>query len=104
MCLYQRRRLEDVEVSGAERKGWAGDVNAGVFELALDEEGDGDETAGGGLGEVSGPLVDTDGADDLVGLGDFVGLREDGPVRESCDTKNRVEEFGSHRSANEIRR
>lgn len=51
-----------------------GDVDSGVFELALDEEGDGDEAAGGGFGEVAGPLVDAYGADDLFGLGDLMHL------------------------------
>src|SRR3979490_494469 len=51
------RGLQGVEVSGEEGEGnGAGDVDAGVFESVFDEEGDGNEAAGGGLGEVSGPL------------------------------------------------
>ena len=57
--------LEFVDVSAEQGKGYrAGYVDAGVFEFSVDEERDGDETAGGGLGEVAGPLVDADGADD----------------------------------------
>jgi hypothetical protein len=69
--------LEDVKVSGEESEGdGPGDIDAGVFELAVDVEGDGNEAAGGGFGEVAGPLVDADGADDLLGLGDLVHLTE----------------------------
>ncbi len=68
--------LEDVDVAGEESEGdGAGDVDACVFEFAFDVEGYGNEAAGGGFGEVSGPLVDADGADDLFGLGDLVHLR-----------------------------
>ncbi len=52
--LVDARVLENVEVSGEQGEGnGAGDVDAGVFELAFDVEGDGDEAGGGGLGEVS---------------------------------------------------
>jgi hypothetical protein len=67
--------LEFVDISAEQGKGYgAGDVDAGVLKLAVDKEGDGDEAAGGGLGEVAGPLVDTDCADDLLGLRDLVHL------------------------------
>lgn len=62
-----------------------GGIDAGILELAVDEEGDGDESAGGGLGEVAGPLVDTNGADDLLGLGDLVHLGEGSGGRKRCD-------------------
>jgi len=67
--------LEFVDVSAeqSERDG-TGDINSCVFKLAFDEERDRDEAAGGGFGEVAGPLVDADGADDLLGLGDLVHL------------------------------
>ena len=45
--------LEFVDVSAEQGKGyWAGDVDAGVFDLAVDEERDGDEAAGSGLGDL----------------------------------------------------
>jgi len=78
--------LENVEVSGKEGEGnGTGDVDAGIFELAFDVEGDGDETAGCGFGEVSGPLVDADGANDLLGLGNLVHLGRGGDRGENCD-------------------
>ena len=101
--------LEDVEISGKQREGdGSSSVDTGVFELAFDVEGDGDEATGRGLGEVAGPLVDTDRADDLLGLGDPVHLRE-GKWRgdrggQCCRSKEYAEDKGSHRSANEIRR
>ena len=68
--------LQDVDVSAKQGKGnRASDVDAGVFELAFDVERDWDETAGSGFAKVSGPLVDADGSDDLLGLGDLVHLR-----------------------------
>ena len=81
--------LEDVEVSGEQGEGdGAGDVDAGVLELAFDVDGDGDEAAGGGFGEVSGPLVDADGADDLLGLGDLVHLRDGHRGGEGCGAED----------------
>jgi hypothetical protein len=97
--------LQDVDVSGEQGKGdGASNVDARVLKLAFDEDSDRDEAAGGGLGEVSGPLVDAYGADDLLGLGYLVHLREGGPTRQGRGTENRAEEESSHRSANEIRR
>jgi hypothetical protein len=67
--------LDEVEVAGLQGEGdGLGEVDAGVFEMAVDEERDGDEARGGGVGEVAGPLVDGDGAGDLGGGGDGVGL------------------------------
>jgi hypothetical protein len=97
--------LQDIDVSGEQSKGdGASNVDTRVLKLAFDEDSDRNEAAGGGLGEVSGPLVDTYGADDLLGLGDLVHLREGGPTRQGRGTENRAEEESSHRSANEIRR
>ena len=99
------RGLQDVDVSGEQGKGdGAGNVDARILKLAFDEDSDRDEAAGGRLGEVSGSLVDAYGADDLLGLGDLVHLREGGPTRQGRGTKNRAEEESSHRSANEFRR
>jgi hypothetical protein len=95
--LVDAGRLEEVDISGeqGERDG-TGDVDAGVLELAFDIEGDRDETAGGGLGEVSGPLVDADGADYLLGLRDLVHLGEGGRGGEGCDAEDYAEEESSH--------
>jgi peptide/nickel transport system ATP-binding protein len=97
--------LEDVEVSGEESEGnGAGDIDAGVFEFVFDEEGNGDETAGGRFGEVSCPLVDADGSDDLLGLRDLVHLREGNRGGEGCGAEDYAEEESSHSLLNEIRR
>jgi hypothetical protein len=81
--------LEDIEVSGEQGEGdGTGDVDAGVLELAFDVQGDWDEAAGGGLGKVSGPLVDADGADNLVGLGDLMHLRNGDRGGEGCGTED----------------
>jgi len=88
--------LEDIDVAGKQREGdGARDVDACVLELAVDEDGDGDETAGGGLGEVAGPLVDADGANDLFGLGDLVHLRSGDRGSEDCGTEEETK-CGSH--------
>jgi len=98
------RVLEDVDVSGEQSEGnGASGVNAGVFELAFDVEGDGDETAGVGLGEVAGPLVDADGANDLLGLRDLMHLCRDRDGK-GCDGEENAEDKSSHRPAKEIRR
>ena len=101
--------LEFVDVSAEQSEGdWAGDVDACVFEFAFDKEGDGDEAAGGGFGEVAGPFVDADGADDLLGLGDLVHLGPCGGPGERACYKQCSEEDAmggvSHRSVIEIRR
>jgi hypothetical protein len=97
--------LEFVDVSVEEGEGnGTGGVDAGVFEFALDEERDGDETAGGGLGEVAGPLVDADGADDLFGLGDLVHLGPGGEPGEEDYAEGDALEDVSHRPVIEIRR
>ena len=89
--------LELVDVSAEEGEGdGAGDVDAGVFELAINEEGDGDEAAGGGFGEVARPLVDADCADDLLGLRDLVHLSP-GRAGEDQGSKNDAMESVSHR-------
>ena len=49
-------------------------VDAAIFECAVDEDGYGNEAASGGLFEVADPLVDTNGANDLLGFGDLVHL------------------------------
>src|SRR6202020_2623255 len=89
--------LELVDVAAEEGEGdGAGDVDPGILELAVDEDGDGNESAGGGLGEVAGPLVDADGADDLLRLGDLVHLCEGREGREGSGCEDRAEEVGSH--------
>lgn len=75
--------LDEVEVAGLEGEGdGLGEIDAGVFEVGMDEEGDGDEACGGGVGEVSGPLVDSDGAGDRGGGGGLVGLGVEGREKE----------------------
>jgi peptide/nickel transport system ATP-binding protein len=97
--------LQLVDVSAEQGEGYgAGDVDAGVFELAVDEERDGDETAGGGLGEVPGPLVDANGADNLLGLGDLVHLSPGGGAGENQGGKEEAMGGVSHRPVIEIRR
>ena len=96
--------LELVDVSAEEGEGdGAGDVDAGVFELAVDEEGDGDEAASGGFGEVAGPLVDADCADDLLRLRDLVHLGPGGAGEDQCGKGDAMESV-SHRAVIEIRR
>ncbi len=104
--LVDAGALEDVEVSGEQGEGnWAGDVDAGVFELAFDVEGDGDEAAGDGLGEVSGPFVYADGADDLLRLRHLVHLRGGDRGGEGCSAEDYAEDESSHGLfCNEIRR
>ena len=68
--------LDGVDVAGFEREGNGfGEKDAGVLEVAVDEERDGDEAGGVGLGDVAGPLVDADGTGDALGLVDVVHLR-----------------------------
>ena len=60
--------LDVVDVAGLEREGnGLGEEDAGVFEVVVDEDGDGDEAGGVGLEHVAGPLVDADGAGDALG-------------------------------------
>jgi peptide/nickel transport system ATP-binding protein len=97
--------LELVDVSAEQGKGYgAGNVDAGVFDLAVDEERDRDETAGSGLGEVAGPLVNAYGADDLLWLGDLVHLRPGGGAGENQGGKEDAMGGVSHRPVIEIRR
>ena len=93
--------LEEVEGSGLEGEGdGLGEIDAGVFEMGVDEEGDGKEARGGGVSEVAGPLVYSDGAGDGGGGDGVVGLgvegrdaergeneegAEDGPEVHACD-------------------
>ncbi len=71
--------LEEVDVSGLEGEGdGLSEIDAGVFELTVDEERDGDEARGGGVVEVAGPLVDSDGAGDLRGGCGLAGLGVEG--------------------------
>ena len=64
-----------VDIAGGEGEGdGPRKIYGGVFQLAVDEERDGDEAAGGWLRHISGPLVDADRAHDLIRCGDFVGL------------------------------
>ena len=80
--------LQNVNISAEKGEGHrTGGIDAGILELAVDEQGDGDEPARGGLGEVAGPLVDTDGADDLLGLSDLVHLGEGSRGRKRCDAE-----------------
>ena len=97
--------LEFVDVPAEQGEGYgAGDVDAGVFDLAVDEERDGDETAGSGLGEVAGPLVYADGANHLLGLGDLVHLSPGGGAGENQGGKENAMGGVSHRPVIEIRR
>ena len=67
----------DVAVEEGERDG-TGEEGAGVLKLVVEEERDGDEAGGGGLGEVACPLVHADGASDVIGGGGAVGLGVEG--------------------------
>src|SRR5207248_718973 len=62
----------------------------------FDIDGDGDEAAGGGLGEVSGPLVYADGADDLLGLRNLVHLGRGNRSGEGCGADDCAEKESSH--------
>ncbi len=85
--------LQNVKIPGQQSEGdGTGDVDAGVLKLALDEEGDRNETACGGLGKIARPLVDSNGPDHLFGLGDLVHLPESRKARQTCGTENRAEE------------
>lgn len=67
--------LDEIEVAGLEGEGdRLGQVDAGVFEVSVEEEGDGNEAGCGGVGERAGPLEDGDGAGDRGGGGWVVGL------------------------------
>jgi len=79
------------------------EVDAGVFELAIDEERDGYEAGGGWFGEVAGPLVDADGAGDVFGRFDFVGLGPKGRAQERGGADERAED-GPRVHASEFRR
>jgi peptide/nickel transport system ATP-binding protein len=95
--LVDARVLEDVEVSGDQSEGnGAGDVDAGVLELVFNEEGDGDEAAGGRFGEVSCPLVDADRSDDLLGLCDLVHLGKGKGCGQGRGAEDYAEEESSH--------
>jgi hypothetical protein len=75
--------LEEVKRAGLEGEGdGLGEIDAGVFKVGVDEEGDREEARGGGVGEVSGPLVDSDGAGDLCGGCGSIGLGVEGYERE----------------------
>jgi hypothetical protein len=95
--LVDAGSLQEIDIPGEQSEGdGAGDVDAGVFELAFDVEGDGNEAAGGGLGEVSCPLIDAYGTDDLLGLRDLVHLRKGGRGGEGCGGEDCAEEESSH--------
>jgi hypothetical protein len=97
--------LELVDVAAEKGEGdGTGDVDSGVFELAFDVEGDGNEAAGGGFGEVARPLVDADGADDLLGFGDLVHLGPGGGACQKHGGKEDAMGDVSHRPVIEIRR
>jgi hypothetical protein len=85
--------LEEVESAGLEGEGdGLGEIDAGVFEMGVDEEGDGDEACGGGVSEVTGPLVYSDGAGDGGSGGGVVGLGVEGRERERGDKKEAADE------------
>ncbi len=94
--------LEEVEGAGLEGEGVGlGEVDAGVLKLAVDEERDGDEACGGGVGEGAGPLVDGDGAGDLGGGGGVVGLGVE--VREpECGDKEEAADGGPEMHACDV--
>ena len=78
--------VELVDIAGGEReRDGPRQVDGGVFELAVDEERDRDEAAGGGLGHIARPLVDADRAHDVLRRGDLVGLRAQGPARGNAE-------------------
>jgi hypothetical protein len=89
--------LKDVKVSGEEGE-WdrTGDIDASVLIFTFYEKGDGNEAARCGFGEVAGPLIHADGADNLFGLRDLVHLRESGTTRQGCGTEDRAEKESSH--------
>jgi hypothetical protein len=67
--------LDEIEGAGLEgERDGLGEIDAGVFEVAVDEERDGEEAGAGGVVEVSGPLVDSDSAGDLRGGRGLAGL------------------------------
>ena len=85
--------LDEVEGAGLEGEGdGLGEVDAGVLKLTVDEERDGDEAGGGGAGEVSGPLVYSDGASDLGGGGRVVGLGVERRERKRGDEEEAADE------------
>ena len=87
------RLLDEVEGAGLEGEGdGLGEIGAGVFELGVDEEGDWDEACGGGVGEVAGPLVYSDGAGDGCGGGGLVGLGMEGRKPECGEDEEAADE------------
>src|SRR5580658_6835571 len=70
--------LDGVDVAGLDGEGYGmREVDAGVFIVVVDEDGDGDEARSVWLGHVAGPLVNADGAGDALGFVDVVHLRGD---------------------------
>jgi len=87
-ALGEAGLLDGVDVAGLESEGHGlGEVDAGVFHVAVDEERDGDEAGGGGLGEVAGPLVHSYGAGDFFRRRDLVhlGTERQGEADENGD-------------------
>ena len=85
--------LEEVESAGLEGEGdGLGEVDAGVLEMRVDEEGDGDEACGGGVVEGAGPLVYGDGAGGWGGGGGVAGLGVEGRERECGDEAEGADE------------
>jgi hypothetical protein len=100
--------LDGVDVAGLEGEGnGLCEVDAGVFEVAVDEEGDGDEAGSGGLGELPCPLVDADGAGDFLGRFDFVSLGAEGGAEggeQECGETEEATDGGAGMHACECRR
>jgi hypothetical protein len=71
--------LDGVDVTCVEgHRCGLGEVDAGVLEAAVDEDRDRDQAGGDGFVELARPLVDGEGAGDLGGRIDLVGLGQRG--------------------------
>ena len=96
--------LDEVEGVGLEGEGdGLGEIDACVLKLAIDEEGDGEEACGGGVGEGAGPLVDGYGAGGWGGGGGVVGLGVEGRDAE-CGQKEEAADEGPEVHACDVSR
>lgn len=101
--LIDARILQLVDIPAQQREGnRPRNVNASVFQLAVDEHRDRNEPARRGFGHISGPLIDADRPNDLLGLSDLVHLS---PGRAGCQSrisKQSAMEDMSHRSVSRL--